>query len=63
MDKDDVYFLIGTVLTILGLLGTDWGLVRERVHILFHRVDGPRSHTSVRGILVLLALTVAMSSL
>src|SRR5258708_2727402 len=31
MEKDDLYFLIGTVLAIAGLLGTDWSLLAGRL--------------------------------
>jgi hypothetical protein len=31
VDKDDVYFAIGTVLALLGLLGVDWKLVWGRL--------------------------------
>jgi hypothetical protein len=31
MDKGDIYFVIGTILAIVGLLGLDWKLVRGRI--------------------------------
>jgi len=49
MGKDDVYFLIGTVLGLLALLGMDWKLVRGRLSKPVRRSRG-------REVLLLLAV-------
>jgi hypothetical protein len=33
MGKDDIYFIVGTVLAILALFGTDWNIVRGRLAV------------------------------
>jgi hypothetical protein len=37
LGKDDLYFLIGTVLALIALLGVDWKLVRGRIPMLSAR--------------------------
>ena len=49
MDKDTVYFAIGTILAVLGLLGMDWKLV-------WGRLTMPARHSRIREISLLVAV-------